>query len=468
MPARAAKKSTTPTKAAAKRDHRYDYADLAKASVTSSDTHHVYGVIIDATFPYKVNKDKYVCSVKVIDNSLHYKGAKAGDNGFATIVIYAKRFEDLPIVHRVGDILRVHRATLRLYKNHRQFNVSTQWNGSWALFSTDKQDALDTAHGDFVPSAFSGKKPTFEQHERQILGNLRAWARNWFRDHDGVTRDMYRPLNKAKSANSDFDVVARIVRIHEMDEYTNELQLRDASGESWHTLALKLKFPHLRQGSVVKIRSATYDETSLNKKMLVLQHYSNIMTFISSSKLASTLSQKVSDEKNSEKAALKSKVSMTPVVLTDIEKKHQNLPTTSLHDLFHSPDNSTSTFRTCFYVTQVQPGDVKECVKSYDKKTKKVSSAKGKGGELIYQVQFLVKDVSTQFNNNVYRILLYTHEGLGANFFPSKPANLHSDAKALGKVKDSLEQLTRFNSWVHAVVERRNGYYFIKDTKMIF
>ena len=191
------------------------------------------------------------------------------------------------------------------------------------------------------------------------------------------------------------------------------------------------------------------------------------MTFIGSSKLAAAVS-KVADEKNSEKAALKSKVSMTPVVLTEVDKKHQGLANTSLHDLFHSPDTSTSTFRTCFYVTKVEPSNIHECVKSYDKGKKKTSSCKGvKGGDLIYQVQFLVKDVSTQFNNNVYRVLLYTHEGLGANFLP-KAANLHSDAKAYGKVKDSIDMLTRFNSWVDAVVERRNGYYFIKDTKMVF
>lgn len=78
---------------------------------------------------------------------------------------------------------------------------------------------------------------------------------------------------------------------------------------------------------------------------------------------------------------------MTPVVLTEVDKKHAGLVNTSLHDLFHSPDNSQSTFRTVFYVTKVEPGQVVEAVKSYDKKTKKVSSAKGaKGGELIYQV----------------------------------------------------------------------------------
>jgi hypothetical protein len=87
---------------------------------------------------------------------------------------------------------------------------------------------------------------------------------------------------------------------------------------------------------------------------------------------------------------------MAPVVLTEVDKKHANLGYTSLHDLFHSPDTSTSTFRTCFYVTRVDPGSHLEAVKSYDRKNRKASSAKGaKGGDLIYQVQFLARDVST-------------------------------------------------------------------------
>ena len=87
---------------------------------------------------------------------------------------------------------------------------------------------------------------------------------------------------------------------------------------------------------------------------------------------------------------------------------------------------------------------------------------------MIYQVQFLAKDVSTQHNNNVYKILLYTHEGLGSNFFQQKATNLSADSKAEGKVNSAFKNLLRFNSWVDAVVERRNGYYFIKDTRMIY
>jgi hypothetical protein len=122
--------------------------------------------------------------------------------------------------------------------------------------------------------------------------------------------------------------------------------------------------------------------------------------------------------------------------------------------------SSNNTFRTTFYVARVEPSNLSEACQAYDKKTKKFG---GKGGDLAHRMQFLAKDVSTQMNNNVYRILLYTHEGLGSNFF----GKASRDAGATKKLTAQVANMTRFNSWVDAVVERRNGYFFIKDTRMV-
>lgn len=108
-----AKKSTpSRPKSPAKSSNKYEYVELSKTPLASSDqSNHFYGVIIDATFPYKVKQDRYICVLKVIDPTLNPK--TKGD--WAQVVIYAKRFEDLPIVHRIGDIIRVHRAQVRIW-----------------------------------------------------------------------------------------------------------------------------------------------------------------------------------------------------------------------------------------------------------------------------------------------------------------------------------------------------------------
>jgi len=79
----------------------------------------------------------------------------------------------------------------------------------------------------------------------------------------------------------------------------------------------------------------------------------------------------------------------------------------------------------------------------------------------------IVKDASTQLSNNSYRVLVYSHEGLGKEFFGVNPDNLHNNAAARKKLEDVSNLLTRFNSRVDAVVERRGGHYFIKDTKIV-
>merc|ERR1712048_1317929 len=243
---------------------------------------------------------------------------------------------------------------------------------------------------------------------------LKKWTNTFFMQNNVISDPSVTPLKSASSSDSDFDVVAKVLQVFQLDEYTNELKLKDTSGATFYTLALRIKFPHLKEGSVVKVRSATYDETSTQKKVLVLQHYSNIMTFISSSKLANAVGGKVSDDKTEEKAQIKAKdtsAALTPVILTEVDKKHQSLPITRLHDLFHEADSLPgNTFRTCFYVTKVEPGQIQNAVKCFQKNSKNTTSAKGQSKDLIYQVQFLVKDVSTQSNNNVYRVLLYTHK----------------------------------------------------------
>jgi hypothetical protein len=466
MPAsRSAKKAQTPPKSAATKKtkgQRYDYVELGKASLSTAEEQHVYGVIIDATFPYKTNQNRYVCSLKIVDPSLN-TGSKNGD--YASVVMYAKRFEDLPIVLRIGDIIRLHRATLRVYNNRRQFNLSMNWTSSWALFSTEKQPVTGASAGDFAPVSHSGSHPTIEKQDTSMLSNLRRWATNFFSGNDVVTKDMSVALNKAKSQSADFDVVAKIVDVHEMDTYTNELKLRDNSGSTWYTMAIKLKFPHLRSGQVVRIRSATCDETSTAKNVLALSHYSNIMTVISGSKMAAGLA-KVSDDWKADQAELAKDVPAVAVTVSDVERKWASLPQTSLEELFTNKGLQGETFRTTFCVARVEPGDLKEAVKSYSKKTKTSASAKGaKGGELIWQVQLCVKDVSTLSNANTYRMLNYSHEGLGANFFGAAK-NLHTDGAALKKFEKSVGTLLKFNAWVDAVVERRNGWYYIKDTKL--
>ena len=42
--------------------------------------------------------------------------------------------EDLPVVRKIGDVIRCHRAIVKDYKGIKQFNVNLSFNSSWCLF----------------------------------------------------------------------------------------------------------------------------------------------------------------------------------------------------------------------------------------------------------------------------------------------------------------------------------------------
>ena len=50
------------------------------------------------------------------------------------ITFFAKRLEDLPVVRKIGDIIRVHRSIVKDYKGTKQFSVNITYNSSWCLF----------------------------------------------------------------------------------------------------------------------------------------------------------------------------------------------------------------------------------------------------------------------------------------------------------------------------------------------
>jgi hypothetical protein len=155
--------------------------------------------------------------VKVVDHTLHHRGGGSDSVTpvYASVIIYAKRQEDLPVVSTVGDIIRIHRASMKDFNGQKQFHVNVYYNSSWCLFKTrfdpdneeqgndsdqeNEDTKINTAMGDdqsmideekkhdkeekrrYRPFRFSGKSFTFDaNHEKPLLDDLRRWACNYF------------------------------------------------------------------------------------------------------------------------------------------------------------------------------------------------------------------------------------------------------------------------------------------------
>ncbi len=191
--------SKTQTLKSAKSTPKYNYTALGVCEAGTDEDYHFYATILDATFPHKLKSNgNYCCSVKIADPSLSIN--EAGEVESCTMVMFAKEFSDLPICRRIGDIIRIHRATVSIpigltfsqsstFKEVKQFHANIAYKSSWALFPlTPKQSVADTSESEgngheFAPLAISGKSFTFEKSEQKLLRSIRNWAAKAFEKH---------------------------------------------------------------------------------------------------------------------------------------------------------------------------------------------------------------------------------------------------------------------------------------------
>jgi hypothetical protein len=112
-----------------------------------------YGIIYDATFPKEEDNyailpgtkeplPKYSCILKLIDQSTNCLTNPINFNeNVITLIIQANERENIPYVHQIGDIIRVHRG---LYAPKSKRNVylnllkGNQFKGSWCIFSANE------------------------------------------------------------------------------------------------------------------------------------------------------------------------------------------------------------------------------------------------------------------------------------------------------------------------------------------
>jgi hypothetical protein len=94
-----------------------------------------------------------------------------------------------------------------------------------------------------------------------------------------------------------------------------------------------------------------------------------------------------------------------------------------------------------------------------------------KEAEVIWMIQMLIKDQSTDNTDALYKVLLYSFNGKGARFFGGlKPCDLYKNKEVLEKLKRYVNILTKYNIYVDGILERRETntakqpIYLLTDT----
>ena len=281
--------STSPHSKSASVKKDYTYTSLKQCDLGSDDLYHFYAVVMDASFPHKSFKsDRYICTLKIADPEQPIDGQGVVEP--CTLVLFAKRFEDLPISQRVGDIIRVHRAYAGVFKGSKQFTANIFFNSSWALFSPVKK-------GEYIPFSYYGKTFTFEKSEQKIINSYREWVTRMFGKHQMLSSQYITKLSEASEQGKkrdngkyyDIDLQVKVVQMFKLDDYSSEVRVVDDANQIWFCQVLNMKFRWLREGQYVRIRAATLEHHDRYERTFGLKSYSNILSLPYPSLLAKNM-----------------------------------------------------------------------------------------------------------------------------------------------------------------------------------
>ena len=98
---------------------KYKYHSIKEFNLPAD--YNFYGVIYDATFPvYEEKENLYHCTIKVIDMDVNCQTYPSNlSEHLINLIVKSSEKENLPYIHSVGDIIRVHRGVYVRNKNNQ-------------------------------------------------------------------------------------------------------------------------------------------------------------------------------------------------------------------------------------------------------------------------------------------------------------------------------------------------------------
>lgn len=221
-----------------------------------------------------------------------------------TMVIFANKFEDCPIVQRVGDIIRVHRATVSQYQGTKMLTARVYFNSSWVLFSplipqaAGKKslgflsDEDSDQSKEFRPMAFFGKNfSPVDPQEQFLIRQLRLWQQKLASSLKFIDTSKITLLSDvSKTEYFEYDLIVRVLHIFKKnEEHKSEVSFIDQSEQIWKAEVYTGKYRWLREGQIVKVKGASKFRQAEGSKMLFMKFSTNILTIPSDMKVAEGL-----------------------------------------------------------------------------------------------------------------------------------------------------------------------------------
>lgn len=453
-----AKSISTPAgKSPSKPARDYAYRTLKSLLKSELDRVNVYAAVLDCSGTYYVRPvDKYVCTIKLIDETLNPR--TGGGYGFMNVTMFSRSALKLPQPAKIGSILRIHRGQTKINKDEIQMNCDVGIKGAWALF--------DPANN-VTPISESGRSHTFTSRDKTRLKDIRSFAEKYFKAYplDSTSLDAAH-----KGRLEEFDAVCYVLDVKKKGQFTRVL-LCDRSRTA------KVFLPHKRPlpfapSAVVRFRSASLSARN-GKFVLEFNDYSNIIAIPEEYKSAVDMKEIIKSEKVSKEVLGKLKD-----YTHDLSTSTISHPTVKRPKIVHLKDlysgsllkSKEKLFHVRVNVMEVGPKNPADWVCAESKNRRGTKEKSGTSGvEHYVKLQLFVKDASVSTDNNLYTIFVCTADGKGKEFIKVPQGNKKPDQEYFKKLKKIYKILIKPWSILDCIVERTSAedgqsLFFLVDT----
>ena len=260
-------------------NHSIKYKYTVFSDLNEQGEYNFYGIIYDASFPKeeenfallpgtKAPLPKYSVVLKLLDqntNCLTHPNNLA--ENLITLIIQVNERENIPYVHQIGDIIRVHRG---MYVPKQKRNVylnllkGNQFKGSWCIFAANPENDGDK------PYLCSHKKYTYESQDKKNIESMRNLVKSYFPIANSLVYANQNTLANRVKEGSDRDLLVHVVKKVELDDQLVFFIQDETDGCELHTYKY---FDFIKENDVIRVRSYKV----FNSDVLVLNEFGNIL-----------------------------------------------------------------------------------------------------------------------------------------------------------------------------------------------
>ena len=253
--------------------HTVTYKYTTFEDLIEQGEYNFYAVVFDASFPLEeATTSKYSCTLKLIDQTTN---CLTNPNNFKDNIIYltikSSEKENIPYIHHIGDIIRVHRG---FYSPKNKRNVylnvckDNKIKGSWCLFSINNNSN--------EPYLCSNKKYAVESQDKQLIENNKSWVKNYLNKDKALIYPYQIKLESRINDGNDNDLLVHVVKKVELDDQLVLFVQDETDGCELHTYKY---YNFIQENDIIRVRAfKVFDNNNLllneNGNILVIPQFS--------------------------------------------------------------------------------------------------------------------------------------------------------------------------------------------------